>query len=109
VANNKLAASAAPIGQKRVFAELEAKQGGRVEPLLRMIKHWRAKHRSIGLRSYHLEVLAYSIFSRETIDDYGVALWTFLNRAANDVKQHVLDPGESGHLCERLPRSPVPR
>jgi hypothetical protein len=89
---------ATPIGQQRVFAELDAKQGGRLKPLLRMIKHWRAKHRSIGLRSYHLEVLAYNTFTREIIDDYGVALWTFFRHAASDVRQHVVDPGGSGNV-----------
>jgi hypothetical protein len=88
---------ATPIGQQRVFAELDATQSGRLKPLLRMIKHWRAVHRTLPLRSYHLEVLAYNVFSRVAIDDYGVALWTFFERAANAVRYHVVDPGGSGH------------
>jgi hypothetical protein len=48
-----------------------------------MIKHWKAVHRSVGMRSYHLEVIALNIFERHAIDDYRLALWTFFDEAPN--------------------------
>lgn len=87
---------ATPLGQQRVFKQLDDAQSGRFKPLLRMIKHWRAVHPSAGLRSYHLEVLAFEIFRDRAINDYGESLAVFFREAARSVQYHVDDPGGSG-------------
>jgi predicted nucleotidyltransferase len=89
--------TATPRAQQRVFKEIDDARGGRFKPLLRMIKHWKAIHQSIGLRSYHLETLAFEIFRKYEINDYGHALYTFFDQAASRVQYHCDDPGESGN------------
>ncbi len=90
--------TATPRGQQRVFKNLDDERNGHFKPLLRMSKHWKAIHPSIGLRSFHLETLGYEIFSRgEPIDDYRIALNTFFTRAAEFVQYPWNDPGGSGH------------
>ncbi len=88
---------ATPRGQQRVFKLLDDARGGKFKPLLRMIKHWKAVHHTIGLRSYHLETLAYEIFRKYEIDDYRVALFTFFDEAKSAVQYHWNDPGGSGN------------
>jgi predicted nucleotidyltransferase len=90
--------TATPRGQQRVFKELDDARQGRFKPLLRMLKHWKAVHHTIGLRSYHLETLAYEIFRKHAIDDYRVALHTFFDEARGGVQYHWNDPGGSGNL-----------
>jgi hypothetical protein len=68
--------TATPQRQQRVFKELDNARGGRFKPILRMIKHWKIVHSSVGLRSYHLETLAYEIFKQKPITDYREALRT---------------------------------
>jgi len=90
--------TATPRGQQRVFKKLDSERDGHFKPLLHMIKHWKAVHPSIGLRSFHLETLAYEIFNRgEPVDDYRIALHTFFFRAAEFVQYPWNDPGGSCH------------
>src|SRR6266545_7055635 len=42
---------ATPRAQQRVFKQLDDARGGKFKPLLRMLKHWKAVHHTIGLRS----------------------------------------------------------
>jgi hypothetical protein len=101
---------ATPRGQQRVFKQLDDARGGNFKPLLRMIKHWKAVHHTIGLRSYHLETLAYEIFRRHEIDDYRIALYTFFDEAQNAVQYHWDDPGGSGnHVTDYLTPTTVNR
>lgn len=88
---------ATPRGQQRVFRQLDETRGGNFKPLLRMIKHWKSVHRTIGLRSYHLETLAYEIFRQHDIDDYRIGLHTFFGEAQGAVQYHWSDPGGSGN------------
>jgi hypothetical protein len=94
---------ATPQQQQRVYKELDDARGGRFKPLLRMIKHWKAVHPSVGLRSYHLETLAYEIFKRKQIGDDREALLTFFAEAQGAVQYHWNDPGGSGnHVTDYL-------
>lgn len=88
---------ATPRRQQRVFKKLDDARGGKFKPLLRMLKHWKAVHHTIGLRSYHLETLAYEIFGRHEIDDYRIAVYTFFDEAQSAVQYHWNDPGGSGN------------
>lgn len=87
---------ASPLGQQRVFKELDDAQAGRLKPLVRMVKHWRGVHPTVRLRSYHLEVLAYEIFRTIRIEDYRECVAYFFEEAARRVNYHVDDPGGSG-------------
>lgn len=89
--------TATPRGQQRVFKQLDDARSGRFKPLLRMLKHWKAVHHTIGLRSYHLETLAYEIFTKHEIEDYRYALHTFFSEAQSAVQYHWDDPGGSGN------------
>jgi hypothetical protein len=88
---------ATPRGQQRVFKQLDDAREGKFKPLLRMIKHWKAVHHTIGLRSYHLETLAYEIFRKREIEDYRISLCTFFSEAKAAVQYHWNDPGGSGN------------
>ena len=88
---------ATPRAQQRVFKQLDDARGGKFKPLLRMLKHWKAVHHTIGLRSYHLETLAYEVFRKREIDDYRHALYTFFDEARSAVQYRWNDPGGSGN------------
>jgi SMODS domain-containing protein len=88
---------ATPRAQERLFQELNRARAGKLKPFLRMLKYWKAIHRSVGLRSYHLETLAYEIFRRHPIDDYRLAFYTFFSNAQTMVQWSWNDPGGSGN------------
>lgn len=99
--------TATPQRQQRVFRELDVARAGKFKPLLRMIKHWKALHHTVGLRSYHLETLAYEIFKSRPVDDYREALQVFFATAARDVRHHWKDPGGSGNRVTDYMTTPI--
>jgi hypothetical protein len=89
--------TATPEQQGRVFTDLNAKRGGLLKPVIKMIKHWRDQHPSIsGFRSYHLETLAHNIFSRRALTEYRTGIPDFFADAPSYLSYQWNDPGGSG-------------
>lgn len=88
---------ATPERQRAVFSELNGRMSNRLIHLLRMLKYWKAMHPSFPLRSYHLEVLAYNIYSQHPPADYRNAIADFFGYAQQAVQYHWQDPGGSGN------------
>jgi Second Messenger Oligonucleotide or Dinucleotide Synthetase domain len=89
--------TATPEQQGKVFTELNAKRGGLLKPLIKMIKHWRDQHPSLaGFRSYHLETLAYNIFSQRGLTEYRAGVRDFFRDAPTCLRYQWDDPGGSG-------------
>ena len=89
---------ATPEQQAALFTSLNGRCGHLLKPVIRMAKHWRSLHPSLGLRSYHLEVLAYGAFYYQggTFDlRHGVR--HFFEEAEWRVRGDIWDPGGSGN------------
>lgn len=87
---------ATPEQQRAAFATLNGQLDNRLIHLVRMLKYWKAMHSSFPLRSYHLEVLAYNIFSQHPPTDYREAIADFFGYAKSYVQYSWSDPGGSG-------------
>lgn len=88
---------ATPESQGAVFSKLNQKTGYRAVHIMRMLKYWKAVHPTFPLRSYHLEVLAYHVFSANAPTDYREAIAGFFEHAQSYVRYAWDDPGGSGN------------
>lgn len=75
-----------------------AEHDGRLVPLIKMLKCWnRAINRPF--RSFHIEVLAWDIFSRANVDDYAEAVVYFFQEGRELITKKNQDPaGYSGDV-----------
>jgi hypothetical protein len=78
-----------------IFSEANATHNGDLVPMIKMIKCW---NRSISkhFRSFHLEVLALSIYNNVTISNYWSGTRFFLDKARALIPVQVLDPAGYG-------------
>jgi Second Messenger Oligonucleotide or Dinucleotide Synthetase domain len=87
---------ATPEQQRAAFSTLNGQLDNRLIHIVRMLKYWKAMHPSFPLRSYHLEVLAYNIFSQYPFTDYRNGIAVFFEHAQAYVRYQWADPGGSG-------------
>ena len=78
-----------------IFVNANAAHNGTLVPMIKMIKAW---NRSIGkhFRSFHLEVLALSIYNNVTISNYWSGMRFFLDKGRALVAVKNLDPAGFG-------------
>lgn len=80
-----------PATHVSLFATANARNDFKLKPLIKMLKCWN-KNISFGFSNFHIEVLAYHIFSRYKIDQYSSAIKYFFEMAKNDVRSKNPDP-----------------
>ncbi|MFO0807543.1 MAG: CBASS oligonucleotide cyclase [Gemmataceae bacterium] len=84
-----------------LWSERNAARGGKLVPLLKMLKAWNRAH-SRKLRSFHLEALALDIFRNLPITEYWTAAHDFF-RSAQSMFAYTTDPaGYGGILASYL-------
>jgi hypothetical protein len=88
--------TATPDAQRAAFTQLNSTCGGLAIDLVRMLKHWKAQHPSFGLRSYHLEVLAYDALKSERPADLRTGMAELFRGCAWRADYSWNDPGGSG-------------
>jgi len=80
-----------PKRQVEISSEKNGTHNGGLVPLVKMVKQWN-KTISFPFRSFHLEVLAWSIFDGVTITDYPSGVRYFFDKAREEVKKQNPDP-----------------
>jgi hypothetical protein len=84
-----------------IWSERNARQNGKLVPLIKMLKQWNRSH-SRKLRSFHLESLALAVFQHTAIDEYWTAAHHFF-RTAPAYVGYTADPaGYGGNLAAYL-------
>lgn len=78
-----------------MFAASNKTHNGDLVPVIKMIKGWNKSHGSF-FRSFHLEVLALSVFEGVRIDDHPSGIRFFFDRARALIRQKNPDPAGYG-------------
>ena len=78
-----------------LVSQVNATQSARLVPLIKMIKGWNKTH-SAFFRTFHLEVLALSMFAAVTISDYPSGVRYYFDKARALVAHQNADPAGYG-------------
>jgi hypothetical protein len=84
-----------PKAHTKIFSDANAAHNGDLVPMIKMIKCW---NRSINrhFRSFHLEVLAHSIYNKVTISNYWSGMRFFLDKGRALIAAKNPDPAGYG-------------
>jgi len=79
---------------KRVSDTLDKIHGGRLKPIIKLLKYWNEHKNEMLLSSYHVEVMAWYIFGNDSslTKDYGVAIRYFFNNVPRLLLAPCPDP-----------------
>ena len=80
-----------PDAHAKLLTQANDHCGGKLKPLIKMIKYWSRKNYDL-FRSFHLELICADIFSRETLTTFPVGIATVLHRLPTYVGQQFMDP-----------------
>jgi len=84
-----------PKAHVKIFSEANKAHGGKLVPLIKMLKGWNKSHGSF-FRSFHIEVLAREILHNVRITDYPSGVRFFFDKARSVVKGKNFDPAGYG-------------
>lgn len=85
-----------------ISSAANAAHNGDLVPLVKMIKAWNRAHGSF-FRSFHLEVMAWSVLDRVAISNYWSGVRYFFDKARFLVSRPLLDPvGYGGNVASYL-------
>jgi hypothetical protein len=80
-----------PDAHARILTEGNDHCGGKLKPLIKMVKHWSRKNYDL-IRSFHLELICVGIFAREEPKNFPIGVATVLHRLPAYVGQQLMDP-----------------
>jgi hypothetical protein len=80
-----------PEAHARIMTEINDRCGGKLKPLIKMVKHWSRNNYDL-IRSFHLELICADIFSREKLTNFPVGVATVLLRLPGYVGGQFMDP-----------------
>ena len=73
----------------------------RLVPIIKILKSWKRIHCSEILKSYHLELLAYSIFLDKKFSSYSESTAEFFAEVGSDLEEACMkDPANEEHLID---------
>jgi hypothetical protein len=100
-----------PLLHIEVISTLNIKHGELLKPLIKLVKRWKQENAIKTLKSFHLEMLAVTIFNETGIPNLADGLKTFFNEAKriteNNVK--IIDPVGGHDISGYLDSSDEPQ
>lgn len=95
-----------PPAYNKFLSDLNQNKGGKLVPLIKMIKCWNRNNGDI-LKSYHLEWVILIIFFNRTITTYSTAASTFFSNAIRMITVPITEPYSGLRLDNYLASSEI--
>lgn len=80
-----------PEAHAKLMTEANRSCGDKLKPLIKMVKHWSRNNYDL-VRSFHIELICATIFSREDITNYPAGVATVLVHMPGYIGKPMMDP-----------------
>jgi Second Messenger Oligonucleotide or Dinucleotide Synthetase domain len=90
-----------PEFHSKVMTEANNKSGGKLKPVIKMIKHWNRSNLDL-LRSFHIELVCADVFKQVQLSSFQVAVATVLYRLPSYVGVALMDPAYGTSRVDRV-------